>query len=70
VIYLYLAFAVVFACCLAGYELDKDRPRIASLFALFIVLAWPLVLGIMLRGMLLSARDAVVAKWKARRMRA
>ena len=67
---IYLALALLFACGLAGHEIDKERPGLASLFALLVALAWPLVLGIVLRAQLLTWRDAAVVKWKARRMRA
>ena len=38
---IYLALALLFACGLAGHEIDKERPRLASLFAVVVALAWP-----------------------------
>ncbi len=67
---IYLALALLFACGLAGHELDEERPYLASFLALLVALAWPIVLGIVLRAQLLTWRDAAVVKWKARRMRA
>lgn len=66
----YLAVALIFACLLAGAELDPKRMKLAAAFALLVALCWPIVAGMVLRGVLLEWRDAYVVRKKARRMRA